>query len=57
MVDVEIGFITYSDQWEESLVIREEVKSVYNRAIAGILEGNDAEYCSGGMYGFEDIFD
>ena len=56
-MDVEISFIIYSDQWEESLVIREEVKSVYNRAIAGILEGNDAEYCSGGMYGFEDIFD
>ncbi len=56
MMDVEISFIIYSDQWEESLAIREEVKSVYNRAIAGILEGNNAECCSGGMYGFEDIF-
>jgi len=55
-MDVEISFIIYSDQWEESLAIREEVKSVYNRAIAGILEGNNAECCSGGMYGFEDIF-
>lgn len=56
MVYVEVGFVTYGDRWEENLAIGEEVKGVDDRSIAGILEGNDAEYCGGGLHGFEDVF-
>lgn len=57
VVDVEVGFVAYGDRWKESLAIGEEVEGVYDRAIAGILKGNDAEGCGGGLYGFEDVFE
>ena len=56
MVDVKVSLITDGCQRVDILAIGEEVEGVYDRAIAGVFKRDDAECCSGGLYGLEDVW-